>query len=301
MIDLHTHTNCSDGDYSPRELIKLAASRGVKIMSITDHDTIMAYDGDIIRVALRQGIQLIPGIEFSTVDELSNEKIHVVGLNIDLKNSKLLSICKELRQSRRKSVVKTEKLLLPLGFYLRTRKLLDSGVLVTKFHIGHDVVSNPENYQKLIEIYSKIPLHGTFIEDYLIKGKPAFVKSDDNLFTSKAVDIIKQAGGVAICAHPSFNVMRGFEFKSMKELIIRNKFDGVESINIQYNKSKGDVQFDMVSEFTYFANERGLLISGGSDYHSDNTSLWGNHSDMGLSNEKYQVDKLVVDNILSFR
>jgi predicted metal-dependent phosphoesterase TrpH len=301
MIDLHTHTNCSDGDYSPRELIKLAADRGIKIMSITDHDTTMAYERGMIGFALSQGIQLIPGIEFSTVDELSHEKIHVVGLNINLKNSKLLSICDELRQSRRKSIIETEKLLLPLGFFLRTRELLDLGALVTKFHIGHDVVSNPKNYQKLIEIYGKIPLHGTFIEDYLTKGRPAFIKSNDALVTSKAVDIIKQAGGVAICAHPSFNVMRGFEFKSMKELIIRNGFDGVESVNIQYNKSEGDVQFDMVSEFTDFANEQGLLTSGGSDFHSDNAGLWGNHSNIGLSNEKYRVDKSVVDSVLSFR
>ncbi|MDK2899237.1 MAG: 3,5-nucleoside bisphosphate phosphatase [Patescibacteria group bacterium] len=301
MIDLHVHTNCSDGDYSPRELVNLAASRGIETISITDHDTIMAYNGDIFKTALNKGIQLIPGIELSTVDELSEEKIHVVGLNIDLENNKLLSICKELCQSRCESVIKTEKILLSLGFNLRTRKLLDMGSLITKFHIGHDVVSNPENYEKLIEVYNKIPLHSAFIEDYLIKGKPAFIKPENKLFTSKAVDIIKQIGGVAICAHPSFNVMHGFEFKSMKELIVRNKFDGVESINIQYNKNKGDVRFDMVNEFTDFANERGLLISGGSDYHSDNIDLWGNHSDIGLSNEEYQVDKLIVDNILSFR
>jgi len=299
MIDLHTHTNCSDGDYSPRDLIKLARSRGVKILSITDHDTVKAYEPDLIKFAKYNDVKLIPGIELSTVDELTKQKIHVVGLFIDTKNKELLSLCEDLRRARIKMVVKIQELLLPLGFAVRTKKMIDSGALITKFHIGHDVVTNPENHQKLINVYKKIPLHGTFIEDYLIIGKPAFVKSDESLKTSKAVDVIKKASGVSICAHPSFNVMRGFEFGLMKNLIIRNGFDGVESINVQYNKSDNDKMFDMVKEFSDFAKEHELLISGGSDYHSDNIKLWGNHSDIGLANEKYRVSMDVVDRISS--
>lgn len=301
MIDLHTHTNCSDGDYSPHDLIDLASSRGLKTISITDHDTVLAYKTDIIEFANNRGIKLIPGIEFSTIDEISHEKIHVVGLDIDINEAGLVELCDALRQARRDAVIKTEELLTPIGFKLRTQEMLDSGVLITKFHIGHDVVTNPENHPKLIDIYGKVPLHGTFIEDYLIKGKPAFVKSDDKLYTSVAVDAIKKAGGVAICAHPSFNIMRGFSFESMRDLIVRNQFDGIESINIQYNKSGGDIQFDMVQEFTDLAYELGLLTSGGSDYHSNNQELWGNHSDLGLSNEQYEVTQQVVDSILNYR
>lgn len=301
MIDLHTHTNCSDGDYAPHDLIELAGQRGIKIMSITDHDTVLAYQSDIIDFAKDRGIKLIPGIEFSTIDEVSHEKIHVVGLNIDTNEVGLVKLCETLRQARRGAVVKTEELLTPIGFKLRTQKLLDSGVLITKFHIGHDVVTNPDNQAKLEAVYGKVPLHGTFIEDFLIKGKPAFVKSDGKLHTSVAVEAIKNAKGVAICAHPSFNVMRGFELNSMKDLIIRNGFDGIESINIQYNKSAGDKQFDMVQEFSEIADELGLLTSGGSDYHSNNLELWGNHSDLGLSNEKHKVTNQVVDLILAHR
>jgi hypothetical protein len=298
MIDLHTHTNCSDGDYYPQELIKLASNRGIDVLSITDHDTLQAYDTDIFKTAADYGIELISGIELSTIDEESGQKIHVVGLNIDTKNKDLLLLCEELRQSRVGAVARVEELLLPLGFKLRVSELLNSDSSITKFHIGHDVVSNPENHQKLIDIYGKIPLHGTFIEDYLIKGKPAFTKLGMTLKTSEAVDIIRQAEGVSICAHPSFNVMRGFEFDLMKKLIIRNGFDGVEAINIQYNKSDGDKMFDMVKEFTEFANSAGLLISGGSDYHSDNTELWGRHSDIGLANEKYKVTMDIVRRII---
>ena len=299
MIDLHTHTNCSDGDYSPRDLIKLACSSGIKILSITDHDTLKAYETNLISFAKDNGIQLIPGIELSTIDELTRQKIHVVGLNVDTNNRELLSLCENLRQARIKIAIKTQELLLPLGLIVRIKGLLGSGVLITKSHIGSDVITNPENHQKLIDIYGKIPLHGTFIEDYLITGKPAFVRSNESLKTSKAVSAIKKADGVSICAHPSFNVMQGFEFDLMKKLIIRNKFDGVESINIQYNKSDNDKRFDMVREFSDFANNNILLISGVSDFHSDNTKHWGNHSDIGLANEKYRVSMDVVSHILS--
>jgi predicted metal-dependent phosphoesterase TrpH len=150
-------------------------------------------------------------------------------------------------------------------------------------------LSNPDNENFFIKIYNRVPLQSIFIEDFLIKDKPAFVASNKNLSTSHAVEIIKQAGGKAICAHPSFNVMRGYDFELMKELILRNKFDGLESINIQYDKSNGDKKFDMVKEFKDFANTQGLLISGGSDYHSSNFKLLGNHSEIGLSNEDYRV------------
>jgi predicted metal-dependent phosphoesterase TrpH len=294
MIDLHTHTNCSDGDYSPKELIELAIKQGITILSIADHDTVTAYNDNLVSYAKSRGVTLIPGVEFSTVDQVSKQKIHVVGLNIDLNNQDLLDLCAKLNRSRRNSVIKTKELLKPLGFILRSNKLLSSGSTVTKAHIGRDVIDNPDNKNKFLEIYGKVPLQGTFIEDYLIKGKPAFVDNEFKLFSAEAVKVIKKAGGVAICAHPAFNVMRGFSFNMMKDLIIRNKFDGLEAINIQYNKSNNDEKFDMIKEFSNFAEEANLLISGGSDYHSSNSKLWGNHSELGLKNEKYKItDELV--------
>ncbi len=298
MIDLHTHTNCSDGDYTPRQLVKIAANYGVNILSITDHDTIKAYDYNIISDALMVGVRLIPGVEFSTIDEMSNEKIHVVGLNIDINNTLLRKLCDELFESRRQAVMKTETTLLHLGIILRTDMLLKSGDIITKSHIAQDVIGNPINAPFFIKKYNKIPLQGTFIEDYLIKGKPAYIGNDDKLTTSRAVHVIKQSGGKAICAHPSFNVMRGFDLSLMQDLIIRNNFDGLEAVNIQYDKSNGDKKYDKVNEFIEFANHNNLLISGGSDFHSHNSELWGNHSELGLANEDYAVTEFMVEKIL---
>jgi predicted metal-dependent phosphoesterase TrpH len=298
MIDLHTHTNCSDGEYSPRHLIDFASSRGITVMSISDHDTIMAYKTDIIDYAKKLGILLIPGIEFSTIDEQSKEKIHVLGLNVDINNNELKTICDNLYESRRNLVIQTEQKLSELGIILRAQELLKLSTVITKNHIASDVITNPDNMIILKKTYGRIPLYGTFIEDYLIKGKPAYIYNHDRALTSEAVRIIKQAGGKAICAHPSFNVMRGFDFGLMKQLILRNKFDGVEAINVQYDKSNGDAKFDMVAQFIDFADQNGLLISGGSDFHTNDATLLGNHSDIGLINENYKITEQMVANII---
>lgn len=299
LIDLHVHSSCSDGDYSPRDLIKLASSRGITVLAITDHDTVAAYDDDIVGFALKLGVTLIPGIEFSTIDEQSRQKVHVVGLNIDVNNHILRKTCDDIRDRRREIAKKTARALEKAGIKIQLDALLSQHAVVTKSHIGNDAVSNPDNARVLRSIYGQLPIQGTFIEDFLIKGRPAFVENNKVLTTREAVNIIKQASGVAFCAHPSFNVMRGFSVKDMKLLILRNSFDGVEAINIQYDKSNHDKRFDMVDEFVEFANNTGLLISGGSDYHSNDNKLWGRRSSLGLEDEKYRVEQDIVDIIIN--
>lgn len=299
MIDLHTHTSCSDGDYTPLELIELAAGKGLSVISITDHDSIDAYDSDIFVFAKKCGVLLIPGIELSTEDEETGERIHVVGLGIDTNNSELRSICENMHIHRRDALLAAEKKLKQVGVDLRASELLKSNYVITKSHVAIDILSNPANANLLNNKYGEIPHRGKIIEDFLSSNKPATAGKKCRLNTTQAVDIIKRSGGKAICAHPSFNVMRGFDFDDMKRLILRNGFDGIETVNIQYDKSNGDRRFDMVKEFTEFADKSGLLSSGGSDFHGYNKAVWGNSSDLGLANESYRVSKHQLESILS--
>lgn len=298
MIDLHTHTNCSDGDYSPLDLIKLAAKKGVKALAITDHDTVLAYRSDIVSFAVGHGISLIKGIEFSTIDRLSGQKVHVVGLNIDTDSAKLQAVCQQISDARVDFLMQTKQKLQSIGVALRVDDIIKSTSVITKSHIGRDVVSNPANLVFLMQAYGKLPKHGTFIGDYLTPGRPAHVERPDKFMTDQAVDVVRSAGGKAICAHPSFNVLRGFTAESVQQLILRNKFDGVETINIQYDKNNDDARFDMVAEFADFADRHQLLISGGSDFHGDNKLVHGQHSDLGLGNEPYAVSEAQLDDLL---
>lgn len=294
MIDLHTHTNCSDGDFTPEELIRLAAEKGMKVIAITDHDSIQAYDDDIVSIAKKLEVLLITGVELSTVDENSGEKIHVVGLDIDVNNEELRSVCEQMNLHRRQALVAAEQKLCDLGLSLRINELLESQNIITKNHVAADIITNPANAEKLFSIYNEIPSKGRFISDYLSRGKPASSGRQNKLFTHQAVDVIKRSCGKAICAHPSQNVMLGFGFEDMKKLILRNGFDGIETVNIQYDNTNKK-RFDMVIEFTEFANSEGLLISGGSDFHGQNKT----NSDLGLSDEPYRITMQHLESILS--
>ena len=171
------------------------------------------------------------------------------------------------------------------GFILRVDELVASGEIITKAHIARDVLGNEANHAALVKAHGALSLQGEFIETWLIKGRPAFVPKTRPLLTHEAIELIHQAGGLASCAHPSFNIMKGFEQAAMEELIVRNGFDAVEAINVQYDKEQNDRRVDMVATFMAFAKKHGLLVTGGSDYHSENKELWGQMTSLGMSEE----------------
>lgn len=285
LIDLHTHTNISDGDDTPQQLLARAEACDVRVLAITDHDTVDAYDEALFAEAKQRGIELIPGIELSTIDEQSEQKIHVLGLFIDPYNAVLRRRCAALRQGRIDLTREVATKLAACGFTLRVDELVASGEIITKAHIARDVLDNKANHAALVRAHGALPLQGEFIETWLIKGCPAFVPKTRPLLTHEAIELIHQAGGLASCAHPSFNVMKGFGQAAMEELILRNGFDAVEAINVQYDKEQNDRRVDMMAVFTAFARQSGLLVTGGSDYHSENTALWGRMTSLGMVEE----------------
>lgn len=298
MIDLHTHTNCSDGDYSPFELVKMAHKKGLRALAITDHDTVDAYKTDVVKFTKSRGVLLVTGVELSSIDEISGQKIHVLGLNIDADDIEFNKICQELVTYRLDYLLRANAKLQNLGLAVRVDDIINSNKLITKNHISKDVVSNVANYKTLAGLFDdRIPGSKEFLVNYLIEGGPAYAGNNSFLSTRKAVDVIKQAGGKAFCAHPSLNVMRGFGFDQMQDLILRNQFDGVEAINIKYDQKKR-IRFDMTDEFMKFASDSNLLTSGGSDFHGDDESVYGRFSDLGLSNEPYNVSSYELQKII---
>ena len=295
LIDLHTHTNVSDGDHDPLHLVEIAAERGVGTMSITDHDTVDGYTDALNQRADNLGVRIIPGTELSTIDRQTGQKVHVLGLFVDVSHKGLVSLCRELRESREHMAREVERKLGNLGFVMSAEKLISTGNIITKANIAEEIIKDQANQSMLIEHHGAVPSKGEFIERWLIKGQPAFVPNPRTLHTDESIDVIHEAGGVASCAHPGFNVMKGFPFDDMTDLIIRNEFDAVEAINIQYDRSRKDKRVDLVGQFTSFAAREGLLISGGSDYHSDNEEYWGRMSHLGLSDEQYRIEQAHVD------
>lgn len=301
FIDLHTHTNKSDGFLSPLDLLKKAKEYDLRAVAICDHDTLSAYDDkEIFDFAFNLNIELVSGIEFSTEDE-NKRKYHILGLLIDLSDKELNNLVKDIQYQRVKYAEDVRVLLARDGWFLDLSDHIKRKESITKAHISRGVLGNKLNEEKLKSFFGKIPTEGEFTESFLIKNKPYYLNSKNKLSPKVAIDIIHKAKGVAILAHPAFNVMNG---ENLKELCFRFKnlgIDGFEAINIQYNKSMGDVRVDMVFDFAKFAEDNGMLITGGSDYHHSDKKLMGNFVDLGFKNDNYKVGYEILEKLKIFK
>lgn len=150
-IDLHIHTNCSDGELSPKEVIDEAFKNGVTTIAITDHDTLEAYTEELYEYAKSKNINIIKGGEIST--KTSNAGIHVLGYNFDINNKELIQKLYMLRNARHKYLRDVASKLEELGYKINVTEL-DKIDAVAKSHIAQDIVSNLENEELLLKILS---------------------------------------------------------------------------------------------------------------------------------------------------
>ena len=137
-IDLHIHTNCSDGDNSIYEVIDMAINNKLDMISITDHDTVMAYSDEVFKYAYDRGIELVTGVEISV--KYNNETIHVLGYNIDVENENLNIKLEMIRNQRHIYLRDVADKFMTLGYIVNVDSL-DKIEAVTKAHIALDVIS----------------------------------------------------------------------------------------------------------------------------------------------------------------
>ena len=150
IIDLHVHTNCSDGELTPYEVIDEAVRNGVKYLSITDHDTVEAYSDNLYSYARDKGINLINGVEISTKNGATG--IHVLGYNIDIHNKELKNKLFKLRNNRHDYLFRVAQALENLGYKINILEL-DKIDAVTKAHISKDVIGNEDNHKLLLDSF----------------------------------------------------------------------------------------------------------------------------------------------------
>ena len=300
-VDLHTHTTFSDGLLTPEKLFEKAKSYKLKAISICDHDTIKAYeDRKTFSCAKRTGIELIPGIEFSTIDK-KGAKYHILGFLIDIKNKNLKEFIKRIQKERNSYVEKVCELLNSDGWHIDAKKIIRTNISITKAHISRNLLADKRNQVKIKEHFNKIPSEGEFTETLLIKGKKYFVNDKNKIKPEEAIDIIHASKGVAILAHPGFNIMGGEKIKNLCDNFKSMGIDGFEAINIQYDKRNKDKRVDYVKEFTKYCIENNLLFTGGSDFHHSNKKLIGKFIDLGFKNDKYSVSYDIVEKLKKYR
>lgn len=234
--DLHTHTTCSDGSFSPEELIAHAKEIGLSALSITDHDTIDAYKR-AIPAAKAAGIILGSGVEFSAL--FKSMSVHVLGYDIDLHSIPLHAFCARHQERR----------------YLRNRailaKLAAHGMVIEEEELKG--CGRPHIAQLMVE-KGFVPTIAAAFQKYIGDHRSCFVRGE-SFSVEETLDIIHQAGGKAFLAHPHL-----IEHRNKIKPLLELSFDGIECYYARFPRTDAD-------KWVKMAAERGLLVSGGSDFH----------------------------------
>ena len=288
-IDLHIHTNKSDGLLSPKEIIDEAKRKQVQTIAIADHDTVDAYTDEVYNYAKDNEIELITAVEISTKTKKCG--IHVLGYNIDTSNKYLNESLKKIRNARHDYLHNVANKLNEMNYILNINKL-DMIEAVTKAHIAMDIISNKTNEKQLLKQFGHIPSKGEFIETIMNENCPAYVKKE-TVTPKEASKIIRKAGGRAVLAHPVAYVHEdNLTMNEILEIINDMKADGLEANYIYTDRNNNIV--NEIEKWNKFAEENHLFVTIGSDFHMED----GNHAEIGLENVGVVLEDEKADEIL---
>ena len=261
-IDLHIHTNMSDGVFSPKEIIDIAKENNVEYLSITDHDSVFAYNDELFEYAKSKGINLITGVEVST--KIDKCGIHVLGYDLDITNKDLNDMLFKIQNARHIYLKDVSEKLISLGYKINFEEL-DKIDIVTKAHISLDIIQNPENEELLLKDFGKIPSKGEFIEGIMNEGCKGYVtKYVPSL--KEIREVIKAAGGKVVLAHPvAYVYIDDLNKQDIQNIVDELKPDGIES-NYIIVLQDGTIVDDS-REWNEFAKLNNLFVTVGSDFH----------------------------------
>jgi len=289
MIDLHIHTNYSDGVLSPKEVIDEALKNNVHTISIADHDTIDAYTNELFNYANKLGINIIPAVEIST--KYKGIGIHILGYNIDINNQELKEQLNKFKNNRHKYLSDISTKLKQLGYIINIEKL-NQIEAVTKAHIALDIINNKDNKELLIQEFGYIPSKGEFIETIMNENCPAYVKKE-TISPSFATNLIRASGGKVILAHPvSYQQEDNLSDNDILNLIKEIKLDGIEANYIYIDKFNNKINY--INKWNKIALDNNLFTTIGSDFHNHDNI----HPKIGLIDENINLSKEKIKEII---
>jgi predicted metal-dependent phosphoesterase TrpH len=252
VIDLHSHTDCSDGALAPRELLARAVEQGVEVLAITDHDTVDAFRG---LTPSNGSLQLIAGVEFST--QWENTGIHVLGLNIDLGSAALETGVRLQAAARRARAHRIGEILAKMGV---ADAFTGASNLAPGAYIGR-----PHFAQYLVNIGRARSLEDAF-RKYVGDGKPGDVRQHW-ADLPRVVQWIREANGIAVLAHPLKYKLTRTKLKRLLGDFMAAGGQGMEVVS-------GRQQPQMTASMGQLCEQMNLLASCGSDFHQPDTH-WG--------------------------
>lgn len=246
-VDLHLHTTHSDGSCTPTELIGLAHEAGVTTLAITDHD-IMTGISEARIAADQYEIEIIPGVEISSI--MGNSELHILGYFLDWQDAGLNERFKTLRDSRHRRNPQIIERLQGLGIdltYDQVRALA-----------GSDSVGRPHIARALMNKGVVTSAKEAF-DKFLGEGKPAYVPRELPS-PAEAIHWIKSARGLAVLAHPTWVKLTD---RSLTELLRQLTAEGLDGVEVYYSSHTPR----QTREYLSLAQQLGLLVTGGSDFH----------------------------------
>ncbi len=253
IIDMHTHTNYSDGDLSPEELIELAISKGIGTLAITDHDTLggiktVDRNNELI---IKSGIRIINGIELSA--KTKKGRMHILGYGIDIENEKLNNKMTELKDNSINSV---------LSIMEQIKR--DYGIRFTYEEIKELVNANhnlgrPDLAKLCIKNGYANSVQDAF-DKYLIDAYNKTRHSTKGLAYQECLELIINSGGIPVLAHPKSLELSEKEFLILLRDMIKLGLQGIEVYHSSHSKEEMEYYLNIAKQYD-------LLISGGTDYH----------------------------------
>lgn len=248
-IDLHCHSNLSDGVLPPAEVVARAAARGCQLLALTDHDELSGLP-EARAEADRLGLRFINGVEISVT--WRKRTLHILGLNIALDNTLLNEGLAQVRSGRTERAQR-------MGESLAKAGIADAYEGARRYATNPEILSRTHFARYLVEIGAAKDVRAVF-KRYLIKGKPGYVSHEWANFAD-AIQWIKAAGGLAVIAHPGrYDIGKGLLLDLLTDFKAENG-DGIEVVT-----SNHDV--DQIRQFGLLAQQFDLLASCGSDFHA---------------------------------
>jgi predicted metal-dependent phosphoesterase TrpH len=260
-FDLQSHSTNSDGVLPAGEVVARAAEAGVELLALSDHDTIAGV-AEAVAAGQEHGVEVVPAVEISAVDAGADEprELHILGYRIDYTGPSMTSHLDAFLADREKRTLRMRDALQEVGFELDEAEIQEriaASKPIGRPHLAGAVLRAPGNAQRLSE--ENIDDVGSLIRGYLIEGKPAF-RLRETPTVAEAVEAIHEAGGVAIWAHPFWDISDPDEVIRSLDRFHAIGIDGVEAFYITHDEPQTRL---LVSR----AGEHGMLTTGSADFH----------------------------------
>lgn len=257
-FELQGHSTQSDGELSPAETVAAAKDAGVELFALTDHDSV---DGlpDAARAAEEVGLRFVAGVELSVLDPVAAD-LHICGYRFDPAEPRLLAQLARSREDRERRAARMIEALQQNGWHvnhepLNARAL--AGRTIGRPHLAQAVTTDGRNVERLESEGLTNPTD--FLVAYLIEGKPAF-RERQAPSAAAAIALIHNAGGLAVWAHPFWDVDADAEVISTLERFVGFGLDGVEAFYVSHTRAQTDLLVRRAAELD-------LVTTGSSDFH----------------------------------